>query len=112
MVTLTETAVKQLKMLIEEQSQNKPTSDMGLRVGVIGGGCSGMSYKLSFESGYNEDDLVFEQDSIRIFIDPKSLTYLNGLTVDYHGGLNGSGFTFNNPNSTKSCGCGSSFSAS
>jgi iron-sulfur cluster assembly protein len=81
----------------------------GLRVGVKGGGCSGLSYSLGFDKEAREGDKLVEIDGVRIFVDPKSLFYLSGTQLDYTDGLNGKGFVFNNPNATKSCGCGSSF---
>ena len=81
----------------------------GLRVGVKGGGCSGLSYSLGFDKEAREGDKSIEIDGVRIFVDPKSLFYLSGTQLDYTDGLNGKGFVFNNPNATKSCGCGSSF---
>ena len=83
----------------------------GLRVGVKGGGCSGLSYSLGFDKEARETDKLIEKEGVRIFVDPKSLFYLSGTQLDYTDGLNGKGFVFNNPNATKSCGCGSSFSA-
>ncbi len=82
----------------------------GLRVGVKGGGCSGMSYILGFDK-QREHDLTFETDGIPVFIDRRQGLYLMGTTVDYHDGLNARGFTFDNPNATSTCGCGSSFAA-
>jgi len=81
----------------------------GLRVGVKGGGCSGLSYSLGFDKEARDGDKSIEIDGVRIFVDPKSLFYLSGTQLDYTDGLNGKGFVFNNPNATKSCGCGSSF---
>mgnify|MGYP005814271887 CR=1 FL=1 len=83
----------------------------GLRLGVTGGGCSGLSYHISFDTQARERDHVFEFGDIRIFVDPKSYIYLHGMTLDWSESLLQSGFTFVNPNATKSCGCGSSFSA-
>ena len=82
----------------------------GLRVGVKGGGCSGLSYNLSFESQARTGDKVFERDNVKLFCDLKSYIYLNGTVLDYDSGLMGKGFVFMNPNAKKSCGCGSSFS--
>jgi len=82
----------------------------GLRLGILGGGCSGLSYQFKFETKPRERDNVFEFDGIKIFIDPKSLIYLRGLTLDYKESLMQSGFVFENPNASKSCGCGTSFS--
>ena len=89
------------------EEEKKPNA--GLRVAVVGGGCSGLSYKLDFQDAPQPNDKVFEQDGVKIFVDPKSFLYVKGLTLDYSGGLNGTGFTFKNPNATKSCGCGTSF---
>ena len=105
MINLTETAVTQIKKFREEEKQ----PEGGLRISVVGGGCSGLSYKLDFQKEPAATDKVFEQDGVKIFIDPKSFLYVKGLTLDYSGGLNGTGFTFKNPNAAKSCGCGTSF---
>jgi iron-sulfur cluster assembly protein len=83
----------------------------GLRLGVLGGGCSGMSYQFRFEPQARPTDHVFEFDGVRVFVDPKSMLYLDGSTLDYKESLMQSGFAFDNPNATKSCGCGSSFTA-
>jgi iron-sulfur cluster assembly protein len=82
----------------------------GLRLGVLGGGCSGLSYSIRFDTRPRERDRVYEFDGIRIFIDPKSFVYLHGMILDYEQTLLKQGFNFINPNSTRSCGCGSSFS--
>jgi iron-sulfur cluster assembly protein len=82
----------------------------GLRLGILGGGCSGLSYQFKFETKPRDRDNIFEFDGIKIFIDPKSLIYLRGLTLDYKESLMQSGFVFENPNASKSCGCGTSFS--
>ena len=81
----------------------------GLRVGVKGGGCSGLSYSLGFDKEAREGDKTLVIDGVQLFIDPKSLFYLSGTQLDYTDGLNGRGFVFNNPNASKTCGCGSSF---
>lgn len=107
MVTLTENAVRKIKEV--QVAENKPGAL--LRVSVAGGGCSGLSYKLDFVEAQGEKDKVFEQGGVRVAVDPKSYLYLQGMELDYSGGLNGKGFVFNNPNAKKSCGCGSSFSA-
>ena len=83
----------------------------GLRLGVLGGGCSGLSYQFKFEPKERSNDHVFEFDGVRVFIDPKSMLYLEGMTLDYTESLMHSGFAFLNPNATKTCGCGTSFSA-
>ena len=76
---------------------------------MVGGGCSGLSYKLDFAKEPMPTDKIFEQDGVKVFIDPKSFLYVRGLSLDYQGGLNGTGFSFQNPNAAKSCGCGTSF---
>jgi iron-sulfur cluster assembly protein len=83
----------------------------GLRLAVIGGGCSGLSYQIKFAPEALEADRVFTFDDVRIFVDPKSLLYLDGMTLDYEDTLMRSGFLFRNPHAAKTCGCGSSFSA-
>jgi iron-sulfur cluster assembly protein len=83
----------------------------GLRLGVIGGGCSGLSYQVKFEGQPRPKDNVFEFEDVKIFVDPKSMLYLDGMTLDYKESLMQSGFVFDNPNAQKSCGCGTSFSA-
>ena len=81
-----------------------------VRVGVKSGGCSGLSYDLKFDRKQIESDKVFEDNGVKIIVDTKSFLYLIGTTLDYSGGLNGSGFVFNNPNANRTCGCGESFS--
>ena len=81
-----------------------------VRVGVKSGGCSGLSYDLKFDREQIESDKLFEDNGIKIIVDTKSFLYLIGTTLDYSGGLNGSGFIFNNPNANRTCGCGESFS--
>lgn len=105
-IRITQKALNEVKKI---KTQNSIPDDYGLRVGVKGGGCSGMSYTLGFDASEKEMDRVYETQGVRVFIDPKSLFYLMGVTLDYSDGLNGRGFTFNNPNATKTCGCGSSF---
>src|SRR5579871_3435741 len=83
----------------------------GLRLGVTGGGCSGMSYVIRFDTHPRERDHIFQFDGVRVFIDPKSFIYLNGMTLDYEETLIRQGFNFINPNATRSCSCGTSFSA-
>jgi iron-sulfur cluster assembly protein len=107
-VALSENASKQVKQL--KQAQNLPET-VFLRMGVKGGGCSGMSYNLEFDTEMGLHDKVFEIDGIRVVVDKKSYLYLNGTTLDYvQQGLTG-GFTFINPSAKSSCGCGTSFSA-
>lgn len=81
-----------------------------VRVGVKSGGCSGLSYDLKFDKEKDDDDKVFEDNGVKIIVDKKSFLYLIGTTLDYSGGLNGTGFVFNNPNANRTCGCGESFS--
>ena len=105
MIALTPIAASEIKRLITKE--NKP--DLGLRIGVRPGGCSGMSYMLGFDASH-EGDIVQEADGIKVFVDPKSVPYLEGMSLDFADGLQGKGFTFSNPNATRSCGCGESFS--
>lgn len=81
-----------------------------IRVGVKSGGCSGLEYVLGFDREINEQDQVFEDNGIKIIVDKKSILYLAGTVLEYSGGLNGKGFVFNNPNASRTCGCGESFS--
>ncbi|GEM_PF-241842 len=103
-VNLSESAKSEIKKLI---GQEKDTD--GVRLSLLAGGCSGLSYHMEFDK-IKENDFVSENEGIKVIIDPKSALYLNGIMLDYQGGLNGKGFTFSNPNATKSCGCGTSFS--
>lgn len=105
-IKLTEKAVSEVKKIME---QNSIPDTYGLRVGVKGGGCSGLSYTLGFDADKRDGDKVIEQDGVRMFIDGKSLFYLMGTELDFTDGLNGRGFVFNNPQAAKTCGCGSSF---
>ncbi|MEI5985602.1 MULTISPECIES: HesB/IscA family protein [Sphingobacterium] len=106
-LTLTEGAVKELKKLIDQQEISE---DFGLRVGVEGGGCSGMSYMLGFDQK-KEGDSEYLVNGIRLFMNKAHGLYLAGMEIDFKSGLDARGFTFNNPNATSTCGCGSSFSA-
>jgi iron-sulfur cluster assembly protein len=83
----------------------------GLRLGVLGGGCSGLSYQFKFDSKPRATDRVFEFEDVKVFVDPKSMVYLDGMTLDWKDSIMQSGFVFDNPHATKSCGCGTSFSA-
>lgn len=83
----------------------------GLRLGVLGGGCSGLSYQFKYDTRQRPTDSVFEFDGIKVFVDPKSMLYLDGMTLDYKESLMYSGFSFDNPHATRTCGCGTSFSA-
>lgn len=107
-ILLTDKAAQQVAKI---KAENNIPEAHGLRVGVKGGGCSGLSYVLGFDAEPRATDKVFTMRGVTIFVDPKSLFYLSGTELDFEDGLNGKGFVFNNPNATKSCGCGSSFSA-
>ena len=106
MILISETAAKKIKNLRDEEG--KP-ADHFLRVEVKKGGCSGMSYKMNFDNDIKATDKTFEHFGEKVIVDSQSFLYLIGMTLDYSGGLNGKGFVFNNPNATKSCGCGASF---
>jgi iron-sulfur cluster assembly accessory protein len=111
MITVTELAINEVKRVMEEQSMTPEESV--LRLGVVGGGCSGFSYSMVFEKKDEGDalnDSVYNFFGIETKVDRKSELYLEGATVDFHTGLDKRGFVFNNPNATRSCGCGSSFS--
>jgi iron-sulfur cluster assembly protein len=105
----TEKALKRIRAVLSKEGISP--QEGGLRLGVIGGGCSGLSYSIKFDTQPRERDRIFEFDGVRVFVDPKSFIYLHGMTVDYEETLMRQGFTFTNPNSSRSCGCGSSFSA-
>ena len=92
-------------------AENVAVDSAGLRVSVLPGGCSGFKYSLNIEERALEDDMVLEINSVRVFVDGFSAQYLNGVTIDYTSSMQGSGFTFSNPNATGGCGCGSSFTA-
>lgn len=106
MIQISENAVKRLASLKVEEGKGE---DSFLRVEVKKGGCSGLSYKMEFDTVSREGDKVFESQGQKIAVDSQSMLYLLGMTLDYSGGLNGKGFVFNNPNATKHCGCGTSF---
>jgi iron-sulfur cluster assembly protein len=105
MVTVSETAAKKLNSLIEESGFKTPF----VRVAVKGGGCSGLSYDLSFDTEQQTGDTLAENNGVKILIDMKSLLYLFGTELDFTDGLNGKGFQFINPNASRTCGCGESF---
>ena len=107
-IKLTEKAVAEIKRI---KAHNNIPDTHGLRLGVKGGGCSGFSYVLGFDSETRKGDEIFEISGIKVFVDPKSMFYISGTELDFSDGLNGKGFVFNNPKATKTCGCGSSFSA-
>ena len=105
---VTDRAVKRIRVAMEKEGVS--SSEGGLRLGVMGGGCSGLSYSIRFDSRPRERDRIYEFDGVRVFVDPKSFVYLHGMTLDYEETLMRQGFNFINPNSSRSCGCGSSFS--
>ena len=104
---VTESAVKRIRAVMAREGISP--EEGGLRLGVSGGGCSGLSYAIKFDSHPRERDRVFEFDGVRVFVDPKSFVYLQGMTLDYEETLMRQGFNFINPNATRSCGCGTSF---
>ena len=105
-IKITEKAASQV---LRTMNENQIPESYGLRVGVKGGGCSGMTYSLGFDAQPKDGDAVIEEHGIRLFVDGKSIFYLTGTELDFSDGLNGRGFVFNNPNAVKTCGCGSSF---
>lgn len=107
MVKVSETARKRLENLMAESG--KDFSNTYVRVGVTSGGCSGLSYNLDFDTEIRESDKLFEDQNVKLLVDKKSFLYLVGTTLEYSGGLNGKGFAFNNPNASRTCGCGESF---
>jgi iron-sulfur cluster assembly protein len=107
-IVLTDRALSEVVNIMKEQSIPE---NYHLRVGVQGGGCSGFSYSLAFDEHVTENDMIYEFGNVKVAVDYKSLLYLKGITLDFQDGLNGRGFIFNNPNATRTCGCGSSFSA-
>ncbi len=100
---------KAIEMVKHTRQQEGLDADHGLRVAVMGGGCSGFQYALDFEKEQRATDFVIELEGLRVFVDPVSARYLQGTTIDYVLGMQGAGFKFNNPNAVGSCGCGSSF---
>lgn len=106
-VIISEAAAREIKSIVEQQGLDK--DKVRLRVGVKGGGCSGFSYLLDLTETQKDSDEEFEQHGIKVIVDPKSMLYLGGVTVDFKDEIMGRGFVFNNPNATSSCGCGSSF---
>jgi iron-sulfur cluster assembly accessory protein len=104
-ISLTPNAIAKVKEIMAQQNP-VPT---GLRVGVVGGGCSGFSYSMQFENNSGLMDKVFDMDGLKVYVDATSVMYLNGCTVDYVESLEGAGFKFENPNVKSTCGCGSSF---
>jgi iron-sulfur cluster assembly accessory protein len=106
-LTLTPQAAEQVRRVFE--AEGAPVATSGLRVGVMPGGCSGFKYALGIEDRASDDDIVIESEGVRLFVDSFSGQYLNGVTIDYVVTMQSSGFTFDNPNATGGCGCGSSF---
>src|ERR1700716_3600062 len=108
-IQITEKALKRIRVAMAKEGVSPEQG--GLRVGIQGGGCSGLSYNIRFDTKPRERDRVYEFEGVRLFVDPKSFIYLHGMILDYEETLMKQGFNFVNPNSSKSCGCGSSFSA-
>jgi len=105
-ILLTTKAISEVKKIMQE---NNILGEYGLRIGVKGGGCSGLMYTLGFDSELKDGDKIIDTDGVKIYVDWKSVLYLGGTTIDYSDGLTGKGFVFNNPIAKKTCGCGSSF---
>ena len=108
-LTITDRAAEEVRKFIVAEQVAEETA--GLRISVLPGGCSGFKYSLNIEEHSLEDDIVMELNNTRVFVDGFSMQYLNGVTVDYTSSMQGSGFTFGNPNASGGCGCGSSFTA-
>ncbi|MDZ4258140.1 MAG: iron-sulfur cluster assembly accessory protein [Gemmatimonadales bacterium] len=108
-LTLTDQAAAEVRKFLA--AEDVPQATAGLRISVLPGGCSGFKYSLNIEDKPVDDDMTAELNGVRIFIDAFSAQYLSGITIDYVTSMQGSGFTFNNPNATGGCGCGSSFTA-
>ena len=106
MIKITDNAKKQAIRLMKDENKE----GYFIRVGVEGGGCSGLMYQLKFDNEDKEDDKIFEDNGMKVVVDKKSFLYLIGTTLDFSGGLNGKGFVFENPNAGRTCGCGESFS--
>jgi iron-sulfur cluster assembly protein len=106
-ITLTEAAIKEVKRLVNVQG----ITEGGLRLGVKGGGCSGLSYTINFDEKIGPYDQVYDVEGVKVIVDAKSAIYLQGTQLDYHKDLMGGSFKFVNPNANKTCGCGESFSA-
>jgi iron-sulfur cluster assembly accessory protein len=105
-IVMTAKAIEMVKSAMAQEG----IQDHGIRVGVVGGGCSGFQYSMDFEKQGNDGDLSFEQDGVKFYVDPMSSMYLHGVTIDYVTGLQGAGFKFEYPNAKQTCGCGQSFS--
>ncbi len=107
MIQVSESARNQLETLLSQEGHD--LEDSFIRVGVESGGCSGLSYQLKIDTNKQEEDKIFEDRGVKIVVEKKSFLYLAGTTLEYEGGLNGKGFSFNNPNASRTCGCGESF---
>lgn len=107
MIKVTEQAKNKIAALMQEEGSS--IEESFVRVGVTSGGCSGLSYNLEFDKEQKPEDKLYEDNGVRILVDKKSFLYLVGMTLEYSGGLNGKGFIFNNPNASRTCGCGESF---
>lgn len=105
MILVSDSAAKQIQNLLAQEGK----AEAFLRVQVRQGGCSGLSYKLDFQTEKKEGDTVIEDKGVKLLVDGKSYMFIAGMTLDFSGGLNGTGFSFSNPNAKKTCGCGSSF---
>ncbi len=108
MIQVSESASKKIVEMMKDDGFD--SSQDYVRVGVKSGGCSGLSYDLTFDKAINENDKVFEDNNVKIAVEKKSFLYLAGTILEFSGGLNGKGFVFNNPNASRTCGCGESFS--
>ncbi len=108
-IQVTDRAIKRIRVAMAKEGVSPVEG--GLRLGITGGGCSGLSYSIRFDTQPRERDRIYQFDDVRVFVDPKSFIYLNGMILDYEETLMRQGFNFINPNSSRSCGCGSSFSA-
>ena len=107
MIKVSESAKNKIISLLQEEGTS--IEETFVRVGVTSGGCSGLNYNLEFTKEQSADDKLFDDNGVRILVDKKSFLYLVGMTLEYSGGLNGKGFVFNNPNASRTCGCGESF---
>jgi len=108
MITLTPGAIAKVKSILADREDKE---GMGLRIAVVGGGCSGFQYQMTLDKEPRVDDKILDMEGLKIYVDTRSLLYLNGTKVDYVDGMNGSGFKFDNPNTQPSCGCGETFEA-
>jgi len=106
MITLTPGAIAKVKSILEERHE-----EMGLRITVVGGGCSGFQYQMTLDKDPRVDDKILDMEGLKVYVDTRSMLLLNGAKVDYVDGLNGSGFKFDNPNAQASCGSGETFEA-